>query len=270
MTRIFRISLNVSDLAQSESFFTGVLGFQTSDAWPLAPARARVVTLGSQAIELVELSPPGSPYPPDSAASDLWFQHFAIVTPDMAGTFAKLDETGFVPISHGGPQTLPPEVGAVTAFKFRDPDGHPLELLQFPDRANAPGIDHTAISVSAVAQSVAFYALLGFEIAARQVNTGPAQDRLDGLTDVSVDVVALAVPRAPTPHLELLCYRHPRGRPSLTPARSDIADTALVLAVEDPDWSASRVEEGGFLVSRNGRSAFLRDPDGHAVVVVPL
>lgn len=28
---------------------------------------------------------------------------------------------------------LPESSGGVTAFKFRDPDGHPLELLAFPD-----------------------------------------------------------------------------------------------------------------------------------------
>jgi len=36
------------------------------------------------------------------------------------------------PISQDGPQTLPPVDGSVRAWKFRDPDGHPLELLWFP------------------------------------------------------------------------------------------------------------------------------------------
>ena len=39
---------------------------------------------------------------------------------------------GWRPISEGGPQLLPPSNGAVRAFKFRDPDGHPLELIWFP------------------------------------------------------------------------------------------------------------------------------------------
>ncbi len=41
---------------------------------------------------------------------------------------------GWTAISTDGPQRLPPSSGGVAAFKFRDPDGHPLELLAFPDR----------------------------------------------------------------------------------------------------------------------------------------
>ena len=75
-----------------------------------------------------------------------------------------------VPITREGPQRLPPETGNVTAFKFRDPDGHPLELLHFPAGTGsvawqAPnpaspflGIDHTALSVADVPASVAFLA----------------------------------------------------------------------------------------------------------------
>jgi hypothetical protein len=53
----------------------------------------------------------------------------------------------------------------VTAFKFRDHDGHPLELLAFPEgRVPGPGrtangtgpflgVDHTAIAVRDTARS---------------------------------------------------------------------------------------------------------------------
>ena len=61
-----------------------------------------------------------------------------------------------------GPQRLPdwnPNAGGIRAFYFRDPDGHPLEILQFPpDKGDAKwhapsrrlflGIDHTAIVVA--------------------------------------------------------------------------------------------------------------------------
>ncbi|ODR96565.1 hypothetical protein AUC70_14945 [Methyloceanibacter stevinii] len=36
-------------------------------------------------------------------------------------------------VTAGAPVLLPPNTGSVTAFKFRDPEGHPLELISFPD-----------------------------------------------------------------------------------------------------------------------------------------
>ena len=105
-----------------------------------------------------------------ASASDLCFQHFAIVVADMALAYRRLcSVSGWTAISIDGPQRLPPSSGGVSAFKFRDPDGHPLELLAFPDgrwpaqwraRSNgdlALGIDHSAISVSDSARSIAFY-----------------------------------------------------------------------------------------------------------------
>ena len=91
---------------------------------------------------------------------------------------------------------LPPNTGSVTAFKFRDPEGHPLELIRFRRRRarlfgkrmpgkGILGYDHTAISVMDVERSTAFYTdLLGFHVGGRSLNRGPEQDRLDGLTGV--------------------------------------------------------------------------------------
>ena len=42
-------------------------------------------------------------------------------------------DTRTEPPGHG-PQLLPPSTGSVTAFKVRDPDGHPLELSYNPAR----------------------------------------------------------------------------------------------------------------------------------------
>ena len=77
---------------------------------------------------------------------------------------------------------------------LKDPEGHPLELSYFPAgvtpqawRDAAPGVlflgvDHSGIAVSDVDASLAFYTgVLGLSIAARQVNKGLEQDRLDGL-----------------------------------------------------------------------------------------
>ena len=112
--------------------------------------------------------PPGRPYPDTRAANDRWFQHVAIVVADIEGVSARLERLSSRPISTGGPQLLPANTGGVTAFKFRDPDGHPLELLHFPpgvgdavwrhgEGSGPLGYDHSAIVVEDLERSLSFY-----------------------------------------------------------------------------------------------------------------
>ena len=90
------------------------------------------VQLGNQVIPLAETQPPGCSYPDDVPGWDPLFQHFAIVVSDMTAAYANLQALhNWTPISTDGPQILPPSSGGVTAFKFRDPEGHPLEMLAF-------------------------------------------------------------------------------------------------------------------------------------------
>ena len=203
-------------------------------------------------VALQRFEPAGAPYPTGCTAADTVFQHCAIVTRAMAPAYDRLRPFAPVAISRGGPQRLPPASGGAIAFKFRDPDGHPLELIEFADR-HGGGIDHTAIAVAEAGRSIAFYQQrFGLRLAARQTNTGAEQDRLDGLDGVQVEVVALA-PEAPTPHLELLAYVQPSGRPNPAPRPTDIAATRTVLAVaggpaelvQDPDGHWLMTEENG-------------------------
>src|SRR5689334_20521626 len=138
-----------SDAAALAGSYTAGLGASREDERPLDPARAvalgvphaqgRVhrVLLGQHAVSIVEFRGlRGRPYPRHSSASDLWFQHLALVVDDIGQVHEQLLRTDrFTPISRGGPVRLPPTSGGVTAFKFRDPEGHPLELLQFPSGA---------------------------------------------------------------------------------------------------------------------------------------
>ncbi len=257
---LLHVSLNVADLARAEAFYTAALGFRRESppetALPVIAAllgvrRLRTIRLrrGGQTLELAECAPQGEPMPAGRGSNDLCFQHIALATTDIGGDVARLAAHRFTPISVGGPQTLP---GGIAAFKFRDPEGHPLELIQFPapDPRTAGGIDHSAIAVADAARSTAFYAAaLGLAVTARQTNTGPAQDALDGLTGTIVDVVALA-PAQPAPHLELLAYRAPRGRLAHT-ALADRAASRLVFSADFP------------------APALLRDPDGHVSLLLP-
>jgi catechol 2,3-dioxygenase-like lactoylglutathione lyase family enzyme len=293
--RLLRVGLNVSDLDRSSAFYRDALGFSivgrqsyqriaghriASDGVHVSTQR---VTLGGQEIELRQFDLPGAPYPADSTASDLWFQHCAIVAQDMAAAYDRLERYRPVSITQGGPQKLPPAAGSVVAYKFRDPDGHPLELIHFPLgsgderwQAKSPmptmGIDHSALSVSDAARSIAFYQALGMSMTSRQTNTGPAQNRLDGLLDVSVDVIAMSPAETHTPHIELLSYNNPRGRDApLSAACSDIAGSSLIFGVADLAALIQQLASTGIspvLIVNDEpgvASAQLRDPDGHLI-----
>ena len=297
VVRIRRIGLTVADLAPARAFYEQILGFRSVGAevrggaafaalTGLAGARAdvAVLRLGAQEIELAAFTPTGRPYPADRAANDPWFQHFAIVTADMAAAYAGLGQRpDAAAISEGGPQLLPPATGSVTAYKFRDPEGHPLELSFFPPAAAAPawrdratgavflGVDHSAIAVADADASAAFYVSLGLRVAARQVNSGPTQARLDGLAGAEVEIVSLAFAGG-GPHLELLAYRRPHGRGGMGELQAnDIAATRLVLDVEGLPELIGRLETGqrrfvskGIVDLEGGvRAALIRDPDGH-------
>jgi catechol 2,3-dioxygenase-like lactoylglutathione lyase family enzyme len=205
--------------------------------------------LGAQRLDLERFDVPGRPYPAGATAADLSFQHFAIVTDDATAAWKRVSALGAIPISDRGPVTLPPETGVAAAVKFRDPEGHPLELLQFTPAARRDwtgigllGIDHSAVSVSDVAASRRFYESLGLSARGPTLNRGPTQAALDGLPDPEVDVVPMLPPRN-TPHVELLGYRRPAGRPAGGMRANDVAATRIV-------WAADR-------------DALLRDPDGH-------
>lgn len=268
------------------AFYEAALGFRVATLEHLSGARARerfgvpgrvlrvTLQLGAQQLVLVQfVDQPGRSYPRGGDAADPLFQHVAIVVDDMAGAMSRLSGTpGWTPITRGDPQRLPASSGGVTAFKFRDPEGHPLELLAFPT-GNIPapwqgaggdcpflGIDHSAISVADTVRSVAFYTALGLGAAQWSLNADPAQARLDGLADPVVEVTAME-PASPTPHVELLSYRQaarhasqPGGR-GLELAPNDVAATCLVFA-----------GAGGHGQPGCDRVALV-DPDGHHLVV---
>jgi catechol 2,3-dioxygenase-like lactoylglutathione lyase family enzyme len=209
--------------------------------------------LGQQRIDLDCFDQRGRPYPNDATSADLCFQHFALVTDNAAAAWQRAVALGAKPISTEGPVTLPASAGGVTAVKFRDPEGHPLEFLQFPERrahrsqgTGLLGIDHSAISVSNVAASRRFYERLGLSEQDGTLNQGATQEKLDGLSDVVVDVVPM-MPRRNPPHLELLGYRRPVGRETRRLEANDVAATRIV-------WAADR-------------NALIRDPDGHLHVL---
>jgi len=49
-----------------------------------------LLRLGEEVVELLEFFAPGRPYPNDVAASDILFQHLAIVVSDMDAAYERL------------------------------------------------------------------------------------------------------------------------------------------------------------------------------------
>jgi catechol 2,3-dioxygenase-like lactoylglutathione lyase family enzyme len=242
------------------AIFYRAIGFDVGGAMPIPAADMKLLglsgtgsrtpmSLGRSRVDLEGFDHPGHLYPGDTTACDLVFQHLAIVTDDAEAAWCRAREAGAAPISRERPVTLPASAGGVTAVKFRDPEGHPLEFLQFSPGANPEwsgtgimGIDHSAISVSDVAASRRFYARRGLREVGATVNRGPTQDALDGLEDVEVDVVPMN-PADKSPHVEMLGYRHPIGRALRPLCPNDLAATRIV-------W-------------RSNADALIRDPDGH-------
>jgi catechol 2,3-dioxygenase-like lactoylglutathione lyase family enzyme len=299
--RIERIVITASNLDRTEAFYRDGLGFATVARKAVTdPAIGRLLgvdgpidtltmSLGREQVEFISFENRGRGYPADSRSPDLWFQHFAVVVADMDAAYARLRTVGFKPISDGGPQTLPKEDGGVRAFKFRDPDGHPLELLYFPTGQGRQvwhsqdqslinlGVDHTAISVSDTHASMAFYrGLLGMKAAYEVTNKGAAQDRLDGIKNARVRITGLRPQSDDGAGIELLDYRNePRGRPSSGSRANDLWHAHIVMRVNALHRMVAaltrhkaRVVSPGIVRLANGRRTVeIADPDGHELML---
>jgi catechol 2,3-dioxygenase-like lactoylglutathione lyase family enzyme len=298
------IGMTVGSLERSVTFFTDVLGFARVSETELAGrpyellsgvfgARARVarLRLGNEHVELTEyLAPRGRPYPIDTRGNDRWFQHIAIIVSDMERAYARLRQHGVAHASTG-PQRLPdwnPNAAGISAYYFRDPDGHFLEVLAFPPGKGLPqwqrkdalflGVDHTAIVVSSTEQSLAFYRDgLGFKVAGGSENHGEEQEHLNNVFGARLRITTLRAPSGPG--IELLEYVAPRdGRPvPLDLKANDLAHWQTTVASGNVSALLAS-QHGGGLVSPDvvsvdasvgfARGLTIRDPDGHAVRVV--
>lgn len=297
--RIARFGRVVADIEQAERFLAAAFGATTTGrvagdgrfaellGVPDAVTRRTHMRLGDQEIALTAFDPPGRPYPPGSTTSDLWFQHLAIVVADIDAAHARVrDARHVMPITEGGPTRLPCAAGGVRAFKFRDGDGHPLELLEFHPQSTPAawrrqgrpdvflGIDHTAIAVADTTRSIDFFrSSFGLIPAMQTENVGAEQSRLDAMGDTRVTVSTLN-PVEKVPHLELLSYESGRRRPSTTAASNDIAATYVVLQTPDLAQTArtlaaasARFISPGICTMADGtRAVMILDPDGHRFI----
>jgi catechol 2,3-dioxygenase-like lactoylglutathione lyase family enzyme len=299
------IGITISDMDRSIAFYADVLAFKkisdmevTGDAYEDLgggfAVRRRVVRmqLGGEFIELTQyVVPTGRPLPVDSRSNDRWFQHIAIITSNMDHAYAWLRKH-HVQHASPAPQRLPDwnkNAGGIEAFYFKDPDGHPLEVLQFPDgkgdakwhRSSSElflGIDHTAIVVGDTATSLRFYrGLLGFHIAGKSENYGIEQERLNNVSGAHLRITSLRATAGPG--IELLQYLSPcdgRAYPQDEHA-NDIVHWQTQLRTSAAEHVAAIlrsshvqfVSAGVVTIAKQSAKAFLvRDPDGHAIEMV--
>jgi catechol 2,3-dioxygenase-like lactoylglutathione lyase family enzyme len=305
--RVDSVAITVSDMDRVLPFYTEVLPFElVSDREQAGPAiahltgvfgaRTRTVRLrlGSEAIELVDfLAPEGRPIPPDSRSNDLWFQHVAMIVSDMDAAYRRLREHGVTHAS-SGPQTLPawnPNAGGIKAFYFKDPDGHNLEILQFPPGKGDPrwqardrlflGIDHTAVAVDETERSLAFWRdVLGFHVAGQSENYGPEQEELNSVFGARLQITGLKAPGGGI-GVEFLDYLAPStGRPAPVESMSnDLWHWHVRLDAADPGalmdrvrharhaWVSPGLVTGLDAAAGPAEAGMVRDPDRHAVLI---
>jgi catechol 2,3-dioxygenase-like lactoylglutathione lyase family enzyme len=191
-----------------------------------------------------------------------------------------------------GPQTLPawnPNAGGISAFYFRDPDGHFLEILHFPpDKGNPKwhrptdrlflGIDHTAIVVRDTEASLRLYRdTLGFVVAGGAENYGTEQEHLNNVFGARLRITSLKPPAGPS--IEFLEYLAPRDGRATPPdlKANDLAHWQTRLTLTGGPLEAFAPSEAGWNWISPGavtlsdprfsftKGVLVRDPDGHAL-----
>jgi catechol 2,3-dioxygenase-like lactoylglutathione lyase family enzyme len=288
---------------RSVEFYSKVLSFQKVSDVEVAGdkyerltgvfgARMRLVRmkLGEESLDLTEyLAPRGRPVPPDTRSNDRWFQHVAIIVRDMNEAYRHLRKFK-VEHASSGPQRLPdwnPKAGGITAFYFRDPDDHYLEVLQFPPdkgdvrwRARTArlflGIDHTAIVVADTEASLTCYRdRLGLKVAGTSENYGPEQEHLSSVFGARLRITTLLA--AHGPGIELLEYLTPRdGRNAPLDSRAnDLWRWQVRFRTPKIDQishilqgASGRLVSPGIIPANHDQVGFTRgmlaqDPDGH-------
>jgi catechol 2,3-dioxygenase-like lactoylglutathione lyase family enzyme len=293
--------MTVNDADRSLDFYRRVLDFErisdTESTGPevdrltgIAGARVRTVRLRLRGdeLELTQfLTSRGRAIPGDARSNDRWFQHIAIITSDMPAAYERLRGAKVRPVSPA-PQRLPDwnqAAAGIEAFYFLDPDGHVLEILHFPDGKGQArwhntdrlflGIDHTAIVVSDTEQSVAFYRdVLGLRVAGHSENYGPEQERLNNVAGAHLRITTLRG-AGDRPGVEFLEYVTPKGG-RVYPADAkpnDLIHWQTHIHVADPEAVLRQARERRLAVISSGaetaKPVLLRDPDGHAIELVP-
>jgi nitrite reductase/ring-hydroxylating ferredoxin subunit/catechol 2,3-dioxygenase-like lactoylglutathione lyase family enzyme len=246
------VTITVSDVDSISRFYTDILGAEVVRREADIPAlrqlygitdptcriKYAVLRIGNETLALQSFTGKKTnsrPIPADAHSNDLWFQHVALVVGNMDSAYQHLRRHHVTFVS-SSPQTLPdylPNAAGISAFYFRDPDGHNLELIHFPKGKGYPrwqnackgiccGIDHTAIAISDSArENDCYIRLMGLHVAGNSENYGPEQEHLNQVFGAHLEITGLRA--AQGIGVEYLHYlAPPGGRPY--PAHSNVSD----------------------------------------------
>jgi catechol 2,3-dioxygenase-like lactoylglutathione lyase family enzyme len=300
----------VSDLDKCCRFYSSIFGFEQksllelegddyADLFDLKGIKIRVanLSLGAENFWLGQfISHKSKCYPENSRSNDLWFQHLAIVVSDMDQAYEILKKNKVQGIS-SAPQTIPEwnkSAAGIRAYYFQGPEGHPLEIINFPKGKGLPkwqgcsehiflGIDHTAIAIHDTDTSITFYRdFLGMYIVGESLNYGETQERLSGVSGAKVRITAMRFPNSKGVGIEFLQYLNPPdGRTKESPSACDLFATTTIIAVDDVDGMYRRAVKTSIPVLsreiiksdiiKSGSSSFIvADPDGHRILITNL
>lgn len=252
--------------------------------------------LGDEIIELQEFIDEEnvSQIPLNSKSTDLWFQHIAIVVSDMDKAYDIMRNSDIQHVSTS-PQTLPeylPNAAGIKAFYFQDIDRHVLELIYFPkDKGNPKwqnttneiflGIDHTAIGIANTNASTTFYEdVIGLKTAGHSENYGSEQERLNQVFGAHLWISGLKAQEGFG--VEFLEYLSPPGgRPyPVNSIPTDLWHWHTTITIHDLDLVYEKLVTGKHQIISNGlvdlnknlfggaKGVMVRDPDGHAVLLI--
>jgi catechol 2,3-dioxygenase-like lactoylglutathione lyase family enzyme len=312
MSSIKYVGMTVANLEQSVKFYSEVLSFEkiaSFEVWGedwdklqgIFGLRMQIVQmqLGAEIISLMQyLTPEGRSVPVNSRSCDRIFQHLAIVVQDIERAYQHLRQYR-VRHSSTSPQQLPEwneKLGGVKAFYFKDPDGHNLELIEFPpDKADQKwlqttdkttdklflGIDHSAVVVKNAEASFTLYRdRLNWQLMLQAENYGTEYEHISGIFGARVQVNSFK-PRSGI-GFELLEYITPtNGRDIPTDSQAnDLWHCQTVIAVSNLD----RIEQELRSISCNfispsivemsandlgfRRALSIKDLDGHVLHLI--
>ncbi len=306
-----KVTITVSDVDKVKLFYIDAFGakeikvttfkknewgslFNISDA--TTELKTVLLQIGNEFVELQSFKGKNIkplPIPEDSKSNDLWFQHIAIVVPNMQKAFDAIHQKMAVYVSTA-PQTLPdylPAAAGISAFYFRDPDGHNLEVINFPKGKGNPkwqadtsvifaGIDHTAIGISNTDAQYKFYKdILGMNIGGHSENYGTEQEHLNQVFGARLWITGMQAPKGFG--IEFLQYLAPPGGRKYR-ANSHVYDLwhwHTTVKVNDIDTvykkcvaAKYKLVSKGLITFHNTKVSYtkafmVRDADGHAVVV---
>ncbi|SFI57681.1 VOC family protein [Caulobacter sp. UNC279MFTsu5.1] len=126
------IALEVADLERSLQFYTSVLGLEIfyDERQTATPPSIKGVVAGF-AIELAQIQPPPAANGPTQVKPPAGAPCVAFTVEDAIGAHGRLRAAGV------SVESAVKEVQGVKFFYVYDPDGYPMELIEFPPGARA-------------------------------------------------------------------------------------------------------------------------------------